>query len=83
MALTSLERRMRSSKCLTVCCRRSRSLMLCRMSRVIQITLFGIAISPTLYELARPLPERLLLLLKELERHGDGKAGGDVDERGE
>jgi len=35
------------------------------------------------YELARPLPERLLLLLKELERHGDGKAGGDVDERGE
>jgi len=45
--------------------------------------LFGIAISPTLYELARPLPERLLLLLKELERHGDGKAGGDVDERGE
>jgi hypothetical protein len=34
------------------------------------------------YELARPLPERLFLLLKELERHGDGKADGDGDQRG-
>jgi hypothetical protein len=35
------------------------------------------------YELARPLPERLFVLLKDLERHDDGKADGDVDKRGE
>jgi hypothetical protein len=29
------------------------------------------------YELARPLPERLFVLLKELERRRDGKADGD------
>jgi hypothetical protein len=34
------------------------------------------------YELARPLPERLFLLLKELERRGGGKADGDGDRRG-
>ena len=33
------------------------------------------------YELARPLPERLFLLLKELERCGDGKTDGDGDQR--
>jgi hypothetical protein len=35
------------------------------------------------YELAKPLPERLFLLLKELERPGHGKADGDGDQRGE
>jgi hypothetical protein len=34
------------------------------------------------YELARPLPERLFSLLKELERRGGGKADGDGDQRG-